>query len=300
MSKTYVPNTWVNGEAPPINATNLNNIENGTIVNSRNDLSITHDMTSDADYTLTDAQNQYGKIEITDTDPFLTTGRNIIVNTDEHTFLFVNSTVQTLTVKTSAGTGIAIPTNEARELRNDGTNVIVYEQSIKTIGGESIFGDGNIDISGGKVLQVVSVDWDDLFSTTSATPVDITGATLAITPTLATSKVLVIFDVAGAKLASNIASVDLVRNGSKIQPQASAGNRATSFMNWRDAGTDRIPIKRSATYLDSPASTSLQTYKLQGYVTGGETFYINRSVSDADDTSHARGFGTITLMEIGV
>ncbi len=97
------------------------------IGDARRDLSIAHDITTDADYTLTATQNQYGRIEITDTGVVLTGAINIIMNNDEHTFSFINSTAQTLTVKTSAGTGIAVLAGEAKELRNDTVDVIDFE-----------------------------------------------------------------------------------------------------------------------------------------------------------------------------
>jgi len=99
-------------------------IDNKTIINAKKDLSIVHNITADEDYTLTTIQNQYGRIEITDTGTTLTGAINIIMNDDEHTFLFVNSTLQTLTVKTSTGTGIAINNDSYTQLRNDETNII--------------------------------------------------------------------------------------------------------------------------------------------------------------------------------
>ena len=89
------------------------------------DKNITHDITVDADYTLTDDQNLYGRINITDTGAILTTARNIIVdNVEKNSFIFQNSTAQDLTVKTSAGTGILVSSGETKVLRNDGTNVL--------------------------------------------------------------------------------------------------------------------------------------------------------------------------------
>jgi hypothetical protein len=127
MSKVYTKSTYVNDSAPALNQTNLNNSENGIEINSRLDLAVIHNIATDADYTLRADYNQYGHITITDTGVVLTGGVNIIVNTDEHTYVFVNSTAQTLTVKTLAGTGIAVPAGEAKHLRNDTVNVIEFE-----------------------------------------------------------------------------------------------------------------------------------------------------------------------------
>lgn len=89
---------------------------------------LTHDMASDADYTLgtssTPAEWQYGTIEITDTGTNLTTGRNIIVPDNAKVYIFVNSTAQTLTLKTSAGSGVAVAAGTTAILRCDGTDVV--------------------------------------------------------------------------------------------------------------------------------------------------------------------------------
>ena len=51
--------------------------------------------------------------------------------------------------------------------------------------------------------------------------------------------------------------------------------------------------------LDSPATTSATTYKVQGKINYGTgTFYVNRQVNDADQTYIIRAASTITLMEV--
>lgn len=91
---------------------------------ARIEKAITHDMGSDADYTLTTDQNTYGKLIITDTNPFLSTGRNIIVSDDEKYIIFQNGTLQTLTVKTVAGTGVAVAAGAKVWLLCDGTDIL--------------------------------------------------------------------------------------------------------------------------------------------------------------------------------
>jgi len=85
---------------------------------------VTHNITIDTDYALTADQNSYGRVIVTDTGVILTTGRNIIVDVSERSFLFQNDTAQALTVKTSTGTGIAVATGAKILLLCDGTNII--------------------------------------------------------------------------------------------------------------------------------------------------------------------------------
>ena len=101
---------------------------NAAFLTSKIDLSVVFNMVLDLDYTLTSDQNLYGRIEITDTGAVLTSGINIITDNSEHTFLFVNSTLYDLTVKTSAGVGILVPSGEAYELRNNTVDIIKYER----------------------------------------------------------------------------------------------------------------------------------------------------------------------------
>jgi hypothetical protein len=55
---------------------------------------------------------------------------------------------------------------------------------------------------------------------------------------------------------------------------------------------------QSMNFLDSPATTSSTTYKLQIISDGGQTHYINRNARDEDGSYEPRGVSTITVMEI--
>jgi len=85
---------------------------------------VTVNFTSDADLTLTTAQSRYRVISLTDTGTVLTTGRNVIFPADTRVYTIDNNTAQTLTGKTSAGTGIALAVSSRRTLYCDGTNVL--------------------------------------------------------------------------------------------------------------------------------------------------------------------------------
>ena len=50
------------------------------------------------------------------------------------------------------------------------------------------------------------------------------------------------------------------------------------------------------TALNSPSSTSAETYKLQYYAVQSATYYLNRGQSDS--TSYGRGASTFTAMEV--
>jgi len=84
----------------------------------------THDLAGDSDYTLTAEQESFGRIIITDTSAFLTQARNIICSDNERGYFFQNDTTFSLTLKTSAGTGVVVASGFSTLLFCDGTNVI--------------------------------------------------------------------------------------------------------------------------------------------------------------------------------
>lgn len=95
---------------------------------------VTHNMASDADYTLstsTDPEEwKYAVVKITDTGANLTTTRNIIVPTNTKQYLLVNATAQSLVLKTSGGSGITVATSNNQLLFCDGTNVIAMAAAV--------------------------------------------------------------------------------------------------------------------------------------------------------------------------
>jgi hypothetical protein len=108
----------------------------------------------------------------------------------------------------------------------------------------------------GSVIQVVSATHGTQVSSSTDTFVD-TGLTASITPTSATSKILVIVNQAGCeKSSANSASsldIRLLRNSTNILTFAGAlAETNTAIRNVVSAG---------ACLLDSPATTSSVTYK---------------------------------------
>lgn len=150
-----------------------------------------------------------------------------------------------------------------------------------------------------RVLQTVSVAKTDTFTTTSSTFVDVTGLTVSITPSSTSSKILVLASV-GGNGQSGVAALQgiLVRGATPIAVGDAAGSRTqTSFGNVENPTSD-LDIS-SIMFLDSPATISSTTYKIQvRSTTNGQTVVINRSFADANAANGTRGISTITVMEI--
>lgn len=156
----------------------------------------------------------------------------------------------------------------------------------------------------GHVIQVQQTDMLSTWSASSSTPVDITGMSVSITPTSATSKIRVSVEVNIGGPDDNYIYVLLLRNGVSIGAGTTAtGSRINTFLTATQTalgGPNGYRIHNLArSYLDSPASTSTLTYKLQmasPYLTG--TMYLNRYYNDVDATHNQRPGSSITVMEI--
>jgi len=110
---------------------------------------------------------------------------------------------------------------------------------------------------GGKVLQVVNATYATQTSTSSATYAD-TGITATITPTLNTSKVMVIVSFTFGKSDQNATS----RGNLKfLRDATTVGGGQTSFL--RTSSATFQTIQYATSFVDSPASTSALVYKVQ-------------------------------------
>jgi hypothetical protein len=148
-------------------------------------------------------------------------------------------------------------------------------------------------------LQVASTTKTDSFSTAVGSFTDVTGLSVSITPTSATSKILLLLslNLAGTNGAGG-AAYQLVRGSTPIcigdlagvRPQASGGMAYIANAN------DFTTI--SGSFLDSPATTSLTTYKVQVWPVSSA--FVNRTQNDTNavEIYRARTASTITVMEI--
>jgi hypothetical protein len=160
----------------------------------------------------------------------------------------------------------------------------------------------------GKVLQVLQVTKTATESftgsgTNSPEPYnDITGLSLAITPSSASNKILVLGLVNGQ--GSNGSFVTAFRGSTNLAVPDSPSGRNSAFSGnfGSEAASSRsndTNVTVSIMYLDSPATTSSTTYKLGVSIWDADTVYINRSVSDGNNGSVGRGVSNLILMEIG-
>jgi len=139
----------------------------------------------------------------------------------------------------------------------------------------------------GSVLQVVTSTSTSNNSTSGGVYAD-TGLTASITPTSSSSKILVLISATLGCSGYN-AGLNGVANFQIVRGSTSIYVSVISTYNYASGSGGISAVTPSAlSYLDSPATTSSTTYKLQYKNTSGSSAYFNT------DSGHS----TITLLEI--
>jgi hypothetical protein len=205
---------------------------------------------------------------------------------------------------TTSFTGATVETSIA-----DSDLVLIYDDSAtavrKMTKANLVAG---IGASAGQVIQVVSTNKTDTFSSTSTgSGTDVTGMSVNITPSSSSNKILVMCSVniavGGAGEADILRGLKVVKvisgsttNSSPVNDNNGSKNNWTVF-NQRSPFDKNGVLHSTMQYLDSPSTTSQITYKLQfgtGENAQAGTLYVNRT--DADN--YMRGASTITAMEV--
>jgi hypothetical protein len=207
------------------------------------------------------------------------------------------TTAQTLTNKTLTSPALTTPTIST--LTTDGD--LLYGTGSGVLARRGIGATGNVltvsgglpvwaaPTGGGKVLQVVQGSTTTETGIASTSYSDTT-LTASITPSSATSKILVIVaQASGLQKSSGIANgcqVKLLRGATTLMT-----NTKVIWLSVGGASSVENYVNTSIVYLDSPSSTSALTYKTQGAAfsaSSGQALF-----QPGDDRS------SITLLEIG-
>jgi hypothetical protein len=160
---------------------------------------------------------------------------------------------------------------------------------------------GNAGI-GSNVVQTVKTD---VFTTSSDTYTTVTGLTVTITPTTATSKVLLIAQVAyglnaGAVGSQPYGAFKITRGATDIYHGDADGVRIRAvFGGSVNANMENALLSGSIVFLDNPTTTSPVTYNLEVKRTGESgTVSINRSANNLNSDFLARGASSISAIEV--
>ena len=150
---------------------------------------------------------------------------------------------------------------------------------------------------GGKILQVVQTTKTDTFTSGSSNAwIDVTGLSAAITPASTSNKILVHLTMGIVSISSaNSFGFKLVRGSTDISIGDAGSSRKQSSI-WNYDGASNRAQSEACSFLDSPSSTSEQTYKVQMYA--NDTAYVNRMSGDSDNDTYGRTASSIILMEV--
>jgi hypothetical protein len=153
---------------------------------------------------------------------------------------------------------------------------------------------------GGKIGQVVSTAKVDTFSTTSTSFTDITGLSVAITPSATNSKIYVMTNFQGrSDSGSGYPSFRMLRDSTVINAGTTAGSRVGGFLAMNVYNADNnTGMSISTAFLDSPSTTSATTYKIQMKQSGGNTAGVGSGGNDVDNAAYVRSASVITVMEV--
>jgi|TARA_R100000455_G_scaffold29474_1_gene19626 hypothetical protein len=150
--------------------------------------------------------------------------------------------------------------------------------------------------NGGGITQIKQVQKTNTFSTTSSSFTDVTGLSVSITPTVNTNKILVLVETNSSTTGGNNAVFRLMRDSTPIAIGDNDSNRPAASFQQRINDTNAA-MNASINFLDSPATTSEVTYKVQTF-SQSSGVHINKTFSDTDSTVIARTFSSITVMEV--
>jgi hypothetical protein len=169
----------------------------------------------------------------------------------------------------------------------------IKTNAIQTVAGKPILN------STGSILQVVQTVKTDTFFTSSTSYVEVTGLSASITPSSSSNKILVFVDIKGWAQNSQVGGFQLLRNATAIYIGDVAGSRQQVSIGgmYPYQSSSNVLTQGLACYVDSPATTSAVTYKLQCR-TLNVGIYVNRQAQDTNDNDNPRGASSITLMEI--
>ena len=159
----------------------------------------------------------------------------------------------------------------------------------------------------GGIIQCVQTVLTAAISYTPSGPhvyTDISGFNCTITPTSSSSKIMIVVGIGGLHQESGTIAGKVLRGSTDIGVGDANGNRpragfrmyGSAIYNTNHCGSYQF------TFLDSPATTSATTYKLQTMGENGSSYpvYLNRGVQDTDEAFSYRATtcSTMTLYEV--
>jgi hypothetical protein len=150
---------------------------------------------------------------------------------------------------------------------------------------------------GSNVVQTVKTN---TFSTSSASFVDVTGLTVTITPSSASSKIIVIAQVSYAQASgAGYGHFKLAGGNSGDYIGDTEESRIRAVFGGGSVPNNTAQLfSSSIVYLDSPATAAPVTYSVSVRQAGTGSVIVNRSSADGNEAGRTRGASSITVIEV--
>ena len=152
----------------------------------------------------------------------------------------------------------------------------------------------------GNIIQVIQAVKTDTFSHLNEAFADITGLSVAITPTSTSSKILIRYGGCMSSGANRAGHIKLVRGSTDIfiGDQGATSNQARASSTCVQTNSYFVSAFNGE-FLDSPSTTSATTYKLQ--IAAGDQDYqvhVGKSHDNSNEFSRSKTPSFITVMEV--
>ena len=155
----------------------------------------------------------------------------------------------------------------------------------------------------GKILQVVTAQKTNTFSTTSTSYVDVPGLRVTITPVSASNNILILGNLTIGHGAAGAIHFRVNGGNASSFVGDAAGSRIRAIGGGTFSTNDGNPrakaYSQAISFVDAPNTTSAVTYDVQ-IIRGGTsgTVHVNRTDNDPDSTFYPRGASSITVLEV--
>ena len=220
-----------------------------------------------------------------------------------------NSKVSADKIQGQSGTTVTVPTGhtlagtDANSITINGVNAVAVAPSTS---GNVLTSNGSAWASqasagGGKVLQAIQGAVIRTRVQTTSTSYVSTGLTLNITPSATSSKILVSVHTCVGLGTNGLQRIHLKIVGTTTSSVGDASSETTTkestiCVSPRSADANYAQIPASMQLLDSPNSTSQQTYVLHWHTAGNTA---NMNAPHTSDGNDSIGISTITAIEVG-
>ena len=240
----------------------------------------------------TTSESRCAMLEFTDTGTALTGAGQVICPAKSKMYVAKNGAGQTITVKTSSGTGVAVPNGETMWVYCDGTNV---EEAVTHI---TTLGVGTVDIDGG------TIDGVSIGNTTAATKVVVDNITIDGGTVGTTSNSLTLSTTTSGDLTITSADSVDINSGSGTNEDITLDNLSIENNGFTiSTATDgnltidpsgNTSVVNVSKNLDMPDDKYLRLGNTGNLVIGHANFY-QTNVVDSDDNLILFSQGNISL-----